>query len=75
MPDLKSFHTIEPTLLPPSHGEVSDLCNAIGQKELDPSHFTENLHSSSCPHSTSFVNSHWSVQHGPSLGLKMSHDM
>ena len=57
------------TLLPPSHGEPYNLCNGIGQFELDPSHLTANLHSVSWSHFMSFANPHKSVQHGPSLGL------
>ena len=63
---------LEFTLLPDSQVDESDLCNAMGQVVLFPVQFVANLHSVPSLHSAepAAANSHFSVQHGPSLGLK-----
>ena len=62
---------VDHTLLPDSHVEESDLCNAIGHVELFPVQLVANLHSVVSLHSgPGGANSQFSVQQGPSLGLE-----
>lgn len=58
------------TLLPWSHEADSDLWMSMGHLALDPLHLEPKLHSVSSLQTLSTVNSHSSLQQGPSLGLQ-----